>query len=127
MPRVLVIDDNDMFKVALGRLLQRHGFSVETLSSPIGAQARLLDRDAPIDLVVLDCVMPALPGPALLAMLAKNERTTSIPVVLTSGLHDPAHAEAARSHPNARFVSKTDPMAIVAAVREMYEASTSRP
>ena len=123
MPRVLVIDDNDTFKVAIGRLLQRHGFSVESLSSPIGAQARLLEREDPIDVVVLDCVMPALPGPALLAMLAKNDRTAAVPVVLTSGLHDPAHAEAARRHPNARFVSKTEPMAIVAAVREMYDAS----
>jgi CheY-like chemotaxis protein len=123
MPRVLVIDDNDTFKVAIGRLLQRQGFSVETMSSPIGAQARLLERDEPIDVVVLDCVMPALPGPALLAMLARNERTAAIPVVLTSGLHDPAHLEAVRRHPNARFVSKTEPMAIVTAVREMYDAS----
>jgi CheY-like chemotaxis protein len=126
MPRVLVIDDNDTFKMAIGRLLQRQGFAIETLSSPIGAQARLLDRDTPIDVLLLDCVMPALPGPALLAMLAKNERTASIPVVLTSGLENPAFTAAARAHPNARFVSKVDPVAIVDAVRALTGVGTPR-
>ncbi|MBM4280419.1 MAG: response regulator [Deltaproteobacteria bacterium] len=126
MSRVLVIDDNDTFKMAIGRLLQRQGFAVETLSSPIGAQARLLERDNPIDVLLLDCVMPALPGPALLAMLAKNERTAAIPVVLTSGLDNPAFAAAARTHPNARFVSKVDPVAIVNAVRALASTGTPR-
>jgi CheY-like chemotaxis protein len=124
MPRALVIDDNETFQTALGRLLQRQGWSVETLKSPIGAQARLLERESPIDVVVLDCVMPALPGPALLAMLAKNERMALVPVVLISGLPDPAHLEAAARHPRARYVSKVNPLAIVDAVRELYAAST---
>jgi CheY-like chemotaxis protein len=124
MPRALIIDDNETFKVALGRLLQRAGWQTEALASPIGAHARILSKDDPIDVVVLDCVMPALPGPALLAMLARNERTATVPVVLISGLSDPSHIEAARKHPNARYVQKTDPMAIVAAVKDMHTTRT---
>jgi CheY-like chemotaxis protein len=127
MPRALIIDDNDTFKTALGRLLHRAGWQTEALSSPIGAHARLLDKEDPIDVVVLDCVMPALPGPALLAMLARNERTATVPVVLISGLADPSHIEAARRHPNARYVQKTDPMAIVNAVRDMHAQRSKAP
>jgi CheY-like chemotaxis protein len=126
MPRVLVIDDDVLFPVAIGRLLQRQGYAVETLPSPIGAQARLLERDSPVDVVVLDCVMPALPGPALLAMLAKNRRTASVPVVLTSGYHDPKVEASVKEHPHARFVSKDDPLAIVAAVRDMLAQGRQR-
>lgn len=122
MTRVLIVDDNVEFTRMLGRLFARSGFDVEDFSTPLGVNARLLNRAPPIDAVVLDCVMPALPGTNLLSLLAHNERTASIPVLLISGLPDASYAEAAQRHPRARWLLKQDPMAIVQGVRDLLTA-----
>jgi FixJ family two-component response regulator len=117
MSHVLVIDDNEVFARAFCRMLVKEGWTAETMTSPLGARARLIRPDKHIDVVVLDCKMPALPGPAFLALLSEHEATANIPVVLISGAPDVSYAEAIRKHGHAVFVNKADVHQIIAGVR----------
>ncbi len=122
MTRVLIVDDNAEFTRMFGRLLTRAGFEVEELTTPLGVNARLLQRTPPIDILVLDCIMPALPGPQLLSLLANNERTAAIPVLLISGVSEQAYDDAIRKHPRARWSMKHDPVVMIEHVRELAES-----
>jgi len=124
VPRVLIVDDNVEFMRMLARLFTRAGFEVEENSTPLGVNARLMSRTPPIDAVVLDCVMPALPGTSLLSLLAHNERIADIPVLLVSGVADASYAEAAERSPRARWLLKQDPLAIVQGVRDLLAVGT---
>ncbi len=64
MARILVVDDTDIVRAALVRVLTRLGHSVESTSSPLAALERL--RDDPPDLPVLDYEMPVMNGAVLL-------------------------------------------------------------
>jgi DNA-binding NarL/FixJ family response regulator len=99
-------------------MLVKEGWTAESMTSPLGARARLIRPDNHIDVVVLDCKMPALPGPAFLALLSEHEPTAKIPVVLISGATDEAYAEAARRHRRAVYVNKSDVDQIIAGVRQ---------
>ena len=58
--RVLVVDDEPNIVMSLRFLMEREGFEVEV--APTGEAAlRALDR-GPVDLVLLDVMMPALDG-----------------------------------------------------------------
>lgn len=126
MSHVLVIDDNEVFARLFCRLLVKEGWTAESMTSPLGARARLIRPDNHIDVVVLDCKMPALPGPAFLALLSEHEPTANIPVVLISGAPDETYTEAVRRHRRAVYVNKVDVDQIIAGVRGFLPAA-SRP
>ena len=83
MPKVLVIDDDDIVRELLVSLLQDEGYDAFELPSPIGA-TRLLSREG-IRIVVLDVMMPSMSGDKLAKMLRSNPRFGSIGIVLISG------------------------------------------
>ncbi len=105
MPRVLVVDDNADYRLMARQILQTRGLDVETADSAFGLSARLLS-DPKVDLVLLDCMMPGLTGPAVLGVLAKNHRLAQIPLLLMSAAQQPEHVAAATRHPRCRFVEK---------------------
>jgi|GEM_PF-1167640 len=122
MSHVLVIDDNDVFARLFCRMLVKEGWSAESMSSPLGARARLIRPDNHIDVIVLDCKMPALPGPAFLALLSEHELTATIPVVLISGASDEGYSVAAHRHRRAVYVNKCEVDEIIAQVRRFLPA-----
>lgn len=124
MPHVLVIDDNETFARLFCRLLVKEGWTAESMSSPLGARARLIRPDNHIDVIVLDCKMPALPGPAFLALLSEHEPTANIPVVLISGAADEGYTEAARRHRRAVYVNKVEVDDIIAGVRRFLPVAS---
>jgi CheY-like chemotaxis protein len=85
--RILLVDDSGVQLDALALLLRDRGHAVETAANGHAALTRLAVRLP--DVVVLDLVMPALDGLELLARLRADERTASLPVVVTTALPDP--------------------------------------
>jgi signal transduction histidine kinase/CheY-like chemotaxis protein len=80
-PRILVVDDNaDMRDHIVGLLADR--YDVRTASD--GAAALVMARRDPPDLVLTDVMMPRLDGFGLLAALAADPATTTVPVVMLS-------------------------------------------
>ena len=84
---VLVVDDSKMNRMTLVRLLERLGH--ETTEATDGREAlNLLAAGTPVDLVLLDLVMPELDGFATLATMKADPRLAAIPVIVVSGLDD---------------------------------------
>ena len=81
--RVLVIDDDDIARLAMVELLAAAGHEVSDLPSPIGATQKLLQEQ--IDVVVLDVMMPSLRGDKLANLLRKNPRLQHLGVILVTG------------------------------------------
>lgn len=68
----------------VGDLLRAAGHEVTELASPIGATAKILEKE--IRVVVIDVNMPTIRGDKLAMMLRRNPRLSHLGVVLISGL-----------------------------------------
>ncbi len=119
--RVLVIDDDEDVRQLVSRFLEGRGFNVETRPGALGLPSRVGDwwrgAEAP-DAIVLDIMMPAMSGDAALKLLARNERSRAIPVVLYSAVERPEGERVAKEHPRCAFVSKSDRLTALAETLE---------
>ena len=79
MPRVLIVEDNEMNRDMLSRRLARKGFDVITASD--GAEGvRLVAAERP-DIVLMDMSLPVLDGWAATRHLKADDATRDIPIV----------------------------------------------
>ncbi len=84
MAKVVVADDDRMFRKAAETTLRRQGYSVTTASD--GEEALQLIRSEQPDIIVLDLIMPKLQGFDVLQVLKQNALTSDIPVIVLSSL-----------------------------------------
>lgn len=84
--RILVIDDGEMNRRVLRAALERHGHAVDEAANGREGLAVLADR--PVDVVLLDLVMPELDGFETLAAIKANETLRHLPVIVISGLDE---------------------------------------
>ena len=93
--RVLLAEDDRFLRRAAEARLRRHG--LEVLTAADGEEALRLARAEPLDLILLDVVMPKLQGFEVLKALKQDETTAHIPVIVLSNLgqeRDVAQAKA---------------------------------
>jgi CheY-like chemotaxis protein len=69
MPTVLLVDDDDLSRGAVHKMLERSGYPVH--STGIGREALALYRDDPADLVITDLIMPETDGLEMIRELRK--------------------------------------------------------
>lgn len=81
--KVLVIDDDDVARTVIGAQLERAGFGVHTMASPIGATRAI--RDHAIDVVLCDLNMPAMRGDAFARLFRQSSALRDVPLVVISG------------------------------------------
>lgn len=125
MPLVLVVDDDADYRKLVSHMLTAARYDVEVAESGFGLSRRLLQAPTP-DLVLLDCMMPGLTGPALVEILARLPKAVHIPVLLMSAARLDTFAEAAGKHPNCRFVEKPASLrALVALVDDVVRGPSS--
>ncbi len=121
---ILLVDDDDAVRVAVGALLEEEGFSV--LCAENGREALdLLERGESPSLILLDLVMPVVDGWQFLAERGRtgSSGARSAPVVLLSGLGFIRGAAGI-----ADFLRKPiDSGALLACVRRFCRASSPRP
>ena len=87
--RVLVVDDENLARTVLSRLLQKHGCSVETNESASAALSRLRSDARPFDCIMVDLNMPGIDGLALGGMLRSKLGDSTHLVMVTA---DDPHA-----------------------------------
>ena len=80
--RVLVVDDNEVSRLLLGRGLEQQGHRVTFAEN--GRLALDLLHSQPFDLVLLDVMMPELDGEQVLAQLTRAPELRDIPVIMIS-------------------------------------------
>ncbi len=87
MPRLLLVEDNELSSDALGRLLARRGFSVRV--APDGPTALdMAERERP-DLILLDIGLPGMDGHEVARELRLRPATADVPIIALT-----AHATA---------------------------------
>jgi len=83
---ILVVDDNEENRDMLARRLRRQGYEVPTAAGGRAALDAL--AQAPVDLVLLDVMMPELDGYAVLQRLKSDPALRDIPVLMISALDE---------------------------------------
>jgi len=84
MTKILLVDDSKFLRLATERALVRAGYDVHTAND--GEQALSMARDFHPDIILLDMLLPKIPGPEVLKSLKKDPQTHGIPVIVFTGL-----------------------------------------
>ena len=84
--RVLIVDDGEMNRKVLRAALERAGHTTEQAANGRAALELLADR--PVDVVLLDLVMPEMDGYETLAAIKANEALRHLPVIVISGVDE---------------------------------------
>ena len=113
--RILVVDDHADIRDPLAAFLRRH--DLEVLTAADAAAARTLLRQHPIDLVVLDIMLPGEDGLSLCRHLAE---TSSTPVILLTAMASQDDRVAGLEIGADDYVTKPfDPRELVARIKGM--------
>ncbi len=83
--RILVVEDDQAVRMAVGELLAEEGYDVVTASNGATALAILQEEPLPV-LVVLDLMMPELNGWEFHLRMQQDARLAEIPVVVLSAV-----------------------------------------
>jgi serine phosphatase RsbU (regulator of sigma subunit) len=84
--RLLVVDDNEANRDMLARRLSHEGYRVETAEH--GRKALEMIKSQPVDLVLLDVMMPEMNGYEVLEQLKADSTLRDIPVIMISALDE---------------------------------------
>jgi len=79
MPKILLVEDNEMNRDMLSRRLQRRGYSVVIAHD--GEQALSLASTEAPDLILMDISLPVMDGCEVTRRLKADKRTRHIPVI----------------------------------------------
>src|SRR6267143_100656 len=79
MPKILLVEDNEMNRDMLSRRLQRKGYSVVTAED--GEKGLSLARSEAPDLILMDISLPVMGGWEVTRLLKANEATRHIPII----------------------------------------------
>jgi len=101
-PTILVVDDNKGILELLILLLSKHGLSV--LSASSGNECLAIVKSRPVDLVILDVMMPVMDGLQVCQELRKI--TPSMPIILLTARDDMMTRAAAMDLGVSEFVAK---------------------
>jgi adenylate cyclase len=84
--RLLVVDDNKVNRLLLGRGLEQQGHTVSFAEN--GRQALELIRSQPFDIILLDIQMPEMDGYQLLEIITSDVHLRDIPVIMTTSMEE---------------------------------------
>jgi CheY-like chemotaxis protein len=87
MATILIVDDDPDCRRPLATLLEHEGYRILQADDGLEGMQRL--REAKVDLILLDMVMPGVDGIAMLQAIRKDPRYAGIPVLLVTAYHDP--------------------------------------
>ena len=79
--RILLVDDDELILDTYRRILERNGFHVDTAST--GEQAKEQLEKSTYDLLLVDIVLPDIPGDRLILDLRLNDN--NVPVIVITG------------------------------------------
>ncbi|PYV40528.1 MAG: two-component system response regulator [Acidobacteria bacterium] len=80
MPKILLVEDNEMNRDMLSRRLQRRGYCVVTAQD--GEQGHSLAHSETPDLILMDISLPEMDGWEVTRLLKDNETTRHIPIIV---------------------------------------------
>lgn len=113
--RILVVDDSPTIRKVVSRILSDRGY--ETTSAENGEQALARLREAPVDLVLTDFVMPKMNGYQFCREVRADPNLRSLPVVLMSAKGDKIRGQFVQQTGAIDAITKPfDPLALIAVI-----------
>lgn len=91
--QILLVDDDEVFREATARLLRSAGYKVQ-LAPDFRLALQILESNEPIDLLILDIVMPDRVNGLALARMARLRRR-DLKIIYVSGYDIPGIGEEA--------------------------------
>jgi len=85
MPRILVIEDEELLRNLYSGLLEMKGYHVETANDGKIALEQLNETRKP-DLILLDINMPHMDGVEILRIIKSNNKLKRVPVIVITGI-----------------------------------------
>jgi two-component system, OmpR family, alkaline phosphatase synthesis response regulator PhoP len=82
MPSILIVEDDKIVSRVVERLLQRKGYTTQTIDDGKNAAAFINDCLVAPDLVLLDLMLPFVDGFSLLEMIRKSPICRKVPVIM---------------------------------------------
>ena len=79
MPKILLVEDNEMNLDMLSRRLERKGYTVVTAND--GKQGHLLAHSESPDIILMDISLPVMDGWEVTRLLKASEATRHIPII----------------------------------------------
>ncbi len=79
MPKILLVEDNEMNRDMLSRRLQKRGYTVVTAQD--GERGHTLACSEAPDLILMDISLPAMDGWEVTRLLKANASTRHIPII----------------------------------------------
>jgi signal transduction histidine kinase len=117
---VLVVEDEELVRVAARRILERHGYVVLEAADGPAALALSEQHEAAIELMITDVVMPKMNGRELARRIVALRPT--IKVIYVSGYADDAIGEDRLLRGGAAYLQKPfSPDALLRKVRELLD------
>jgi CheY-like chemotaxis protein len=95
MAHILIVDDNLDACQPLAKLLRYVGHDGVCVTS--GEEALHYVRSHPVELILLDVMMPGMDGLEVLRILRSEDRFSKLPVIMFSAVADPQFREHALS------------------------------
>jgi CheY-like chemotaxis protein len=86
MQRILIIEDTSIIREPMARLLRAEGYTVTGAANGIEAIQWL--ENNPVDLVLLDVLMPKMNGVTFLENFRADARWADVPVIAVTGVLD---------------------------------------
>jgi two-component system, cell cycle sensor histidine kinase and response regulator CckA len=119
---ILLVEDEDGLRSLNARGLRSRGYSVIEASNGIEALEALEAKNAAVDLVVSDVVMPEMDGPTLLKTM--RQRNPDLKIIFVSGYAEDAFEKSLPENQQFAFLPKPFTLSqLVAAVKETMAPS----
>ena len=115
--RLVVVDDEPSARLIVQKVLERAGYQVTAFG--LGEEAVLYAEKNPVDLLIVDCNLPKMSGPQLIAKL--RQTLPRLPVVLmTAGVQSSIEGQVVQA-----FLAKPFKQlrSVKEAVREAFDRS----
>lgn len=113
--RILVVDDSPTIRKVVSRILTDKGYETTTAENGEQGLARL--REAPVDLVLTDFVMPKMNGYQFCREVRSDPKLRTLPLVLMSAKGDKIRGQFVQQTGAIDAITKPfDPLALVAVI-----------
>lgn len=101
---ILLVDDDDLLRNSIARMLKRAGFHVLDVASGTQAVEILRCATEPIHCAIIDFTMPGMDGDEAIRALRKIQ--SNLPVILSSGYNEEHFAQHFADQKDTEFLSK---------------------
>ena len=119
MAKILLIEDDPLMVNLYRKIFARAGYEVEIAQR--GGEGLEKAKDTLPNLILLDIMMPEMDGFEVLAILKKDDKTKSIPVIALTNLAGEEDAKRALALGVAKYVIKSehDPREVLQMVKDV--------